>query len=95
MKIKDLHSGDKPLSAKKFFAAEDGSVISLRILKDGQLKEHTTKTPALLLCIKGEAVFKNENGKEETLLPGDFVNIEPMVKHWVDANQDSDLILIK
>ena len=39
--------------------------------------------------------LSNEKGIKETLLSGDFVNIEPMVKHWVDGIIESQLILIK
>ena len=60
-----------------------------------KLKEHITETPALLICIKGEAIFENENGLRETLKTGDYVHIEPMVKHWVKGTIESQLILIK
>lgn len=32
---------------------------------------------------------------KETLFSGDFVNIEPMVRHWVEGTSKSQLILIK
>lgn len=60
-----------------------------------KLKEHITKTPALLICMEGEVIFENENGIKETLMSGDYVNIEPMVKHWVEGINESQLILIK
>jgi quercetin dioxygenase-like cupin family protein len=50
-------------------------------LQGEKLKEHITKTPALLICMEGQVIFENENGLREILKPGDFVNIEPMVKH--------------
>jgi len=59
------------------------------------LKEHITKTPALLVCVEGKVIFNNERGITETLLLGDYVNIEPMIKHWVDAISDSSLLLFK
>lgn len=40
-------------------------------------------------------IFENEKGLKEILLPGDYVNIEAMVKHWVKGIADSQLILIK
>lgn len=49
----------------------------------------------LNICIEGKVVFNNEQGMEVTLLPGDYANIEPMVKHWVDAVVDSYLLLFK
>lgn len=60
-----------------------------------QLKEHITKVPALLICIEGEAIFENENGLQETLLPGAYVNIEPLVKHWINGISTCQLVLLK
>ena len=45
--------------------------------------------------MEGQVIFENEKGIKETLLSGDFVNIEPMVKHWVVGTIESQLILIK
>lgn len=95
MNIKELHTQKKAVSAVSFFKSEQGTVTAIQILQNQQLKEHTTKTPALLICVDGNANFENENGIKETLLPGDYVNIEPMVKHWVSGITDSRLILIK
>ena len=64
-------------------------------MQGGKLKEHITKTPALLICMEGEVIFENENGIKETLIPGDYVHIEPMVKHWVEGTIESQLLLIK
>jgi len=95
MNIKELHTQEKPVSATSLFKSELGNVTAIQILKGGLLKEHITKTPALLICMEGEVVFENENGLKEKLLPGDYVNIEPMVKHWVEGSIESQLILIK
>lgn len=96
MKIKDKHPTDKPVSATMLFKGEEGtSATALQILKDQQLKEHLTKVPALLVCISGKVIFENEKGFKETLSSGDYTNIEPMVKHWVDGLEDSQLIVIK
>jgi quercetin dioxygenase-like cupin family protein len=45
--------------------------------------------------MEGQVIFGNEKGIKETLLTGDYVNIEPMVKHWVEGTIKSQLILIK
>ena len=95
MNIKELHTKEKPVSATSLFKSEQGNATSIQILQGGKLKEHITKTPALLICMEGEVVFENENGLKEKLLPGDYVNIEPMVKHWVVGTIESQLILIK
>lgn len=95
MNIQEKHSPEKPVSAISLFKGDAGSITSLQILKDQQLKEHLTKIPALLVCVNGNAVFENELGIKETLSTGDYVLIEPMVKHWVTGLADTQLLLIK
>ena len=95
MNIKDLHTKLKPVSAIPHFKAEEGNVTAIQILNNQLLKEHKTKTPALLVCVTGEVVFENEKGAKENLVPGDYVTIEPMVNHTVKGIQDSQLLLIR
>jgi quercetin dioxygenase-like cupin family protein len=70
-------------------------VVSIQLKTGGQLKEHSTKVPAFLICVIGEVIFENEKKISEKLLPGDFINIEPDVKHWIKGTVDSQLLLIK
>jgi quercetin dioxygenase-like cupin family protein len=95
MNIKELHTQEKPVSATSLFKSELGNATAIQILRGEKLREHITKTPALLICINGEAIFRNEKGINETLKAGDYVNIEPMIKHWVEGTIESQLILIK
>ena len=95
MNIKELHTQDKPASAISLFKSELGNATAIKILQGEKLKEHITKTPALLICMEGQVIFENENGIKETLLSGDYVHIEPMIKHWVEGTIESQLILIK
>ncbi len=95
MNIKELHTQEKPVSATSLFKSEFGNATAIKILQGEKLKEHITKTPALLICMEGEVVFENEKGIKEILMSGDYVNIEPMVKHWVEGTIESQLILIK
>ena len=95
MNLKDLHQDTKSISTASLFKMTEGTVTSIQILANEQLKEHTTKVPALLTCVIGKVVFENEKGLKETLLSGDYVQIEPMVKHWINAVTTSQLILIK
>ena len=95
MKIKDLHLKDKAVSAISLFKATDNTVMALQILAHQVLKEHLTKVPALLVCLEGQVVFKDEKGMVETLAVGDYIKIEPMVKHWVEGVLDSQLLLFK
>jgi len=94
MNLKNNHSTEKSVSSTPLFKGE-GVASSLQILKNQELKEHTSKVPALLICVVGEVTFENENGIKETLESGDYVNIEPLVKHWVVGNKDSQLLLLK
>ena len=95
MKINELHIGDKPVSAISLFKGGQGNATAIRIMADEILKEHITTVPALLLCIAGNAVYENENDLKETLRPGDYISIEPMIKHWVKGLTESHLILFK
>jgi len=95
MKLNDLHVTSKAVSTSQLFKAIEGNTIALKILQNEQLKEHITKTPALLVCIDGNVIFENENGKKEVMTNGDYILIEANVKHWVNATLDSNLLLIK
>lgn len=95
MNLKELHKDSIGVQTNMMFPATDGKVISLQILKDNQLKEHITKVPALLICVSGNAIYEDEKGNKATLLSGDFVKIEPNVKHWVNGIENSNLLLIK
>ena len=77
------------------FKSAVGETRTLQILKDGLLREHVTQTEAILICVSGEVLYEDENKTTQILFSGDFVRIEPMVKHWVKGIQDSQLLLIK
>lgn len=95
MNIKELHTLEKPVSAISLFIGEQGGATAIQILKGEKLKEHQTKVPALLICIEGNVIFENEKGIREALMSGDYVKIEPLVKHWVEGIVESQLVLIK
>ena len=95
MNLKNLHTDNKPVQTNVVFSAEEGKVISIQIAAHEQLKEHITKVPALLVCVVGNAIYHDEKGKSMELKPGDYVNIEANVKHWVDAKEDSNFLVIK
>lgn len=95
MNLKSFHTEDKPLQTKKIFSASEGNVIAIQLAENATLKEHITKVPAYLICISGEVVFENEQGISETIQNGDYIHIEPNVKHWLKATKESNLLLIK
>lgn len=94
MNLKTLFNSEKLLQTKTIFSATEGVTV-IHLNAGGSLKEHITTIPALLVCIAGEVFFENENSYSERLLVGDFVNIEPKVKHWLMAEYESTLLLIK
>lgn len=95
MNLTNLHSSDKSVQTQVLFEPTENKVIALQIAKNEQLKEHVTKVPALLICVTGEATFSNENGEKIHLKSGDFIKIPVDVKHWVDAHELSNFLLIK
>lgn len=95
MHLTKFHNSEKPLSAKQLFNCTEGKVVAIHLKKGGELKEHITKVPALLVCIVGEVVYEDEKGLKINLKSGDYYEIEPMVKHWLIANADSEAILMK
>jgi quercetin dioxygenase-like cupin family protein len=95
MNLKELHTDNKGVQTNMMFPANEGKVISLQILKDSKLEEHVTKVPALLVCVSGNAVYEDEKGIKAVLFSGDFVKIEPNVKHWVNGIESTNLLLIK
>ncbi|MEZ4888720.1 MAG: hypothetical protein R3E32_28600 [Chitinophagales bacterium] len=95
MNIKALHTINKEVSAKPLFKGEIGSATVIQLQENGILKEHITKTPALLLCIVGKVIYQDETEKIIELAGGDYVNIQPNIKHWLKGQSNSHLILLK
>lgn len=93
--LSELNNSQKPVSTQVAFLTKEGKVISLQILKNQQLAEHTTKVPALLVCVKGYAIYSDENGKKVELKSGTYYNIPENIKHKVYALEDSNFLLIK
>jgi quercetin dioxygenase-like cupin family protein len=94
MNLKDLHTQDKAVQTNLLLQAEQGKVVSLQIAAKEQLKEHVSDVPAILICVLGKAIYKQES-LEVTLVAGDFVIIPKNIKHEVKAITDSNFILIK
>lgn len=94
MNLKDLHTENKAVQTNALFEPIE-KVISMQIAEGEQLKEHVTKIPAFLVCISGNATFSDENEQIINLKSGDYVKIEPNVKHWIDASEESNFLLIK
>lgn len=95
MILKNLHTENKAVQTKLFFEPGESKVISMQIAKGETLKEHLSKTPVLLVCVSGNAVFSDEKGAVINLTSGVYVIIEVNVKHEVRAIEESNFLLIK
>lgn len=95
MNIEELHQKEAPVSAKPLFKGELGTSTSIQLKSHSVLKEHITKTPALLICVIGKVVYHDEKDTSLTLGKGDYVNISPNIKHWLEGIDDSQLLLLK
>jgi len=95
MNLAKVHMEGQMVSAKTIATKTASRVTAIQLLSGGLLKEHITKTPAILLCVLGAVVYEDEKGREVRLSPGDFVEIEPMLKHWLKGVAVSQLLLIK
>lgn len=95
MNLTTFHNSEKALSAKQLFNCTEGKVVAIHLKKNGELKEHITKVPALLVCVKGEIVYEDENALKIVMRSGDYTEIQPDVKHWLIADEDSEAILVK
>lgn len=90
MILKGLHTENKPVQTQLLFEPTESKVISVQIAKGEMLKEHISKTPALLVCVSGNAVFFDEKGMEINISSGIYVMIEVNVKHKVEAIEESN-----
>jgi quercetin dioxygenase-like cupin family protein len=95
MHIDEFHQNEKPVSAAKINSDNSSALTSIRILAGESLKAHTTAVPAMLIFISGKANFKDVTGRDFILTPGTYFQIPVNVEHWVDAEEESNFILLK
>ena len=95
MNITELHQSKKEVSVANLFKGDIGTATAIQLEQNGTLKEHMTKTPALLLCVLGIVTYNDENERKMVLEQGDYILITPYVKHWLYASVKSPFILLK
>lgn len=95
MNLKNIHTANTAVQTQLLFEPTEAKVISMQIAKGELLKEHISKTPALLVCVSGNAVFSNEKGNIVNLNAGVYILIEVNIKHEVKAIEESNFLLIK
>jgi quercetin dioxygenase-like cupin family protein len=74
---------------------DKGNATLIQIKKGKILKEHQSMTKALLILLRGKAVYEESGRKEDLVKPLDSVNIEPHISHKVSGEEDSMLLLIQ
>ncbi len=94
MKLNELHDASKSVSTAKLFKGE-GNIVSLRILKGNELRDHSSQVAALLICVMGHAIYITGDNQSTVLHPGEYVHIEALKVHKVVAMEDSQLLLLK
>lgn len=95
MRLSELHKPDSKLSVSRFDLDLKGELIAIQLLADGELKEHSTKVPAVLICTQGSVLYEDVNGTSELLIAGDYYPIPVDVKHRLHGKEDAQLLLIK
>lgn len=95
MNLDELHNQEKQVSVKPLFQGELGTAMAMQLPRNGSLKEHITKTEAMLLCFDGVVHYEDENKLERVLERGDYVVIPANVKHWLYSPVQSQLVLLK
>ncbi len=91
--VSELESAEKPVG-KMLRKGNDFQVLAIGFKKGMILPEHTTQLPARLVVIKGEVEY-HCNHSSTTLELYDEYEIPVDELHWVKANEDSMIIVIK
>ena len=95
MNIKDFtNSFNKPIFTKKILHA-NASTILLEIAADAVLKEHQSRTEALLILISGAVIYEEEDRSVKLAEAMDYVQIPAHRTHRVRGQQDAQLLLIQ
>lgn len=84
----------KKIKSEKIVSGNYSEIIHLHLRKDGEIAEHVSLTPAVLVMVSGEIDFVS-NGKSYFLEKGDYITFEPHVPHALKAYEDAHMILIK
>lgn len=91
------HTFSKPYSElviETIFKREDVKVNIIQLRKEGEIKKHQSLKPAFLLVLKGSVQFHYE-GECLDLKERDYHSIRPNENHWLLAEEDSTLLLLK
>lgn len=84
----------KGIQSKVIAKSDAFKVNNITLKKGAIIKEHTTPVPAFLLVKKGEITF-NYRDEKIPLSEEEFLVIKAKEIHWIVAEMDSELLLVK
>ncbi len=91
--IQDLETAKDPVY-KILWKGESSHTLVIGFKKGMQLHKHKSDIQARIIVIKGEVVYNSENGAVTLGLYDEF-QIPIKEYHWVDANEDSLMLVMK
>ena len=91
--VKELATAEKPVG-KMLRKGEGFHVLAIGFKKHMILPKHTSSLPARLVVIKGEVVYNNDLGPNPLALYDEY-EIPVDEPHWVEASEDSIILVIK
>ena len=92
--MQDIKFNDSHPIAQSIHADKNGRLLQFALEPGQELKEHSNSTsPVYLLILKGEGVFRGDNGSQAVAGPGSIVIYDVDEKHSVKAG-DEELVFV-
>lgn len=91
--LQELETSKDPVY-KMLRKGENSHTLAIGFKKGMLLKKHKSDIPARIVVIKGEVVYNSDNGST-TLGLYDEYEIPIKEFHWVEANEDSLMLVMK
>lgn len=91
--IQNLESSKDPVY-KMLWKGENSHTLAIGFKMGMQLKKHKSDIPARIVVIKGEVIYNSDEGAV-TLGVYDEFQIPVKEYHWIDANEDSLMLVMK
>lgn len=92
--INELIEATKAVNTARIFEEIEGDQMLIKLNPDAELKRHTSKVSAVLLCLEGEVRYQQED-LTVTLAPSDYVVIKSEVVHWLNSDVGCLCLLMK
>ena len=91
--LNELQTAEKPVG-KMLRKGTAFHVLAIGFKKDMILPKHTSSLPARLVVIKGEVTYNNAEGSNRLKLYDEY-EIPVDEPHWVEASEESLILVIK